>query len=118
MGQQGVRALIKDMLAERYRDADTSTTEFLAADVRVVKWHVFREGTNGGLELKLGPDMASVEAELTRFMVTVGGRVITSVAPRGPKVRELDTALQGTWRQPGQKGKGTGAKGSGHRGSQ
>ena len=98
MGDQDAAQPVREMLAERYREADTSTTDFLAHDIRVCKWHVFREGTAGGLELKLAPDLATVERELTRVITSKGGQQFASLAPRGPRVRALDRALEGTWR--------------------
>ena len=108
---RSTREVTRDALNARYRTADKSTTEFLAMDIRIAKWHVFKEGGHGGLEIKLAPDMAETEAELTRVMVESGAKVFTNLAPRAPRVRELDTRLQGTWRGPDNSG-GSGARSS------
>ena len=96
---------VHERLTARYRGMDTTTTEFLVDDIRICTWRLFREKTHGGLEFKLHPELEDVAQALEHALVVAGGTRLSGVQPKGPRVRELDKHLEGTWRSKGD-GKG------------
>ena len=76
---------------------DTGTPDFLAADIRIVKWRTAKDGRNGVLEFKLTESMIQVEEELVRVLIQKGGKLQSGPDARGRRVRAVEEQLEGTW---------------------
>ena len=92
------KAEIKRVLQERWRGKDTTTPEFLDADVKIMKWKQTRDGKRGILEFKLVEDLREVEMEIMRVLQLEGAVLKTGPAPRGPLVREVEEMMKGKWK--------------------
>ena len=71
--------------------------DFLARDVKTVKYRQTRDGKHGILEFKLADELLAVETEMVRLMEADGGTVKNGTAARGQRVRDLQDKLEGTW---------------------
>ena len=88
---------LKKLLMERWDGQDRTGTEFLAPDIKLVKWRLARDGKHGVLEFKLTDSLAQVEEGLVRVLTNQGARLNSGPDSRGTRVRKLEEDLQGTW---------------------
>ena len=88
---------VKDALKQRWQGKNTGTPDFLAADIRIVKWRTAKDGRNGVLEFKLTKSMIQVEEELVRVLIQKGGKLQSGPDARGRRVRAGEEQLEGTW---------------------
>ena len=93
------RKEVKELLQKRYEGKDTSTTDFLGTDVKLMKWKNTRDGKSGILEFKLTEALTTVEEELIRLMVAGGATELQGPAPKGTMIREEEEQLTGTWKR-------------------
>ena len=92
-----IKPQIKQFLAGHWKDADQDTEDFLAKDVKTMKWRQTKDAKHGIMEFKLADESLEVETELVRLMEEDGGTVKTGTAARGQRVRDLQDKLEGTW---------------------
>ena len=96
---EGTTKEVRALLDERWKSKDTSTPEFLTADVNVLKYRTTRDGKEGILEMLLVRGLESVEEEIVRRIQSQGGRRLTGTDSKGRRVRDVEQMIEDTWRR-------------------
>ena len=81
-------------------------TEELSTKVAIMKWRAFKGDKEGSLEFALAPAVRGVEGGLAKVLVTNGGTEKHGTEARGPAIRQVDEAIEYTWKKGVQVGGG------------
>ena len=90
---------LKEVLKKRWEGLNHDTPDFLAPDIRIVKWRLTKDGKHGVLEFKLTEALTEAEEEMVRVLVLRGCKLNSGPAARAHMVRKLEGHLEGTWKK-------------------
>ena len=86
---------LKEALKMRWDGQNHDTPDFLAPDIRIVKWRLTKDGKHGVLEFKLTEALTEAEEEMVRVLILRGCKLNSGPAARARMVRKLEAHLEG-----------------------
>ena len=96
-GDYMASAEAKNQIEEGLKGVDLETEE-LSTKVTIMKWRTCKGDEEWVLEFALAPEVRGVDTELVTVLVMNGGKEKHGAEARGPAIREVDEAIEHTWK--------------------
>ena len=88
---------VREMLEGRWKGLNTNDPNIMAEDVLMVKWRATRDNKSGILEVQFAPQLSAFQEELHRLLLVHGSTRLAGTAPKGPRTRAVEDAIEATW---------------------